>query len=61
LISLHRYALVLRLRLAVRTLFGKQDHIWAKIFCIPKNMHSRTLMLVITMICKLAGEEQCAA
>jgi len=23
---------------------GKQDQIWAKIFCIPKNMHSRTLM-----------------
>jgi len=22
----------------------KQDKIWAKIFCIPKNMHSRTLM-----------------
>jgi len=24
---------------------GKQDQIWAKIFCIPKNMHSRTLMV----------------
>jgi len=23
---------------------GKQDQIWAKIFCIPKYMHSRTLM-----------------
>jgi len=23
---------------------GKQDQIWAKMFCIPKNMHSRTLM-----------------
>jgi len=23
---------------------GKQDQIWANIFCIPKNMHSRTLM-----------------
>jgi len=23
---------------------GKQDKIWAKIFCIPKNMRSRTLM-----------------
>jgi len=22
----------------------KQDQIWAKIFCTPKNMHSRTLM-----------------
>jgi len=21
---------------------GKQDQIWAKFFCIPKNMHSRT-------------------
>jgi len=24
---------------------GKQDPIWAKIFCIHKNMYSRTLML----------------
>jgi len=23
-----------------------QDQIWAKIFCIPKNMHSRTPMCV---------------
>jgi len=23
---------------------GKQDQIWEKIFCIPKNMHSRTPM-----------------
>jgi len=23
---------------------GKQDQIWAKIFCIPKNVRSRTLM-----------------
>jgi len=23
----------------------KQDQIWAKIFCFPKNMDSRTLML----------------
>jgi len=23
----------------------KQDQIWAKIFCIPKNMHSRTPMI----------------
>jgi len=23
---------------------GKQDQIWAKIFCIPKNIHSRTLV-----------------
>jgi len=24
----------------------RQDQIWAKIFCIPKNMHSRTLMFM---------------
>jgi len=27
-------------------IWEKQDRIWAKIFCIPKNMHSRTLMLI---------------
>jgi len=27
---------------------GKQDQIWAKMFCIPKNMHSHTLMVDIT-------------
>jgi len=25
---------------------GKQDQIWAKNFCIPKDMHSCTLMVV---------------
>jgi len=25
---------------------GKQDQIWANIFCIHKIMHSRTLMIV---------------
>jgi len=25
-------------------IWEKQDEIWAKFFCIPKNMHSRTLM-----------------
>jgi len=40
------YVLILTLRLAVCTLFGKkQDQIWSKIFCIPKNMHSRTHMM----------------
>jgi len=23
---------------------GKPDQIWAKLFCIPKNMHSRTFV-----------------
>ena len=27
---------------------GKQDQIWANVFCIPKNMHSRTLITTIT-------------
>jgi len=27
-----------------------QDHIWAKIFCIPKNMHSRTPMKQLTRV-----------
>jgi len=44
LIGLQWYVSALTLRLAVYTLFGKQDQIWAKIFCIPKNMHSRTLI-----------------
>jgi len=26
-------------------IWEKQDQNWAKIFCIPKNMHSRTPML----------------
>jgi len=39
LICLKWYVLVLTLRLAINTLFGKQDEICAKIFCIPKNMH----------------------
>jgi len=42
LICLQWYILVLTLRLSVDTLFGKKDQIWAKIFCIPKNRHSRT-------------------
>jgi len=46
LISLQWHILVLTLGLAVYTLFGKEDQIWAKSFCIPKNMHSRTLMAV---------------
>jgi len=25
-------------------IWGKKDQIWVKNFCIPKNMHSRTLM-----------------
>jgi len=47
LISLQWCLLVLTLRLAVYSLryLGKQDQIWANIFCIPKNMHSRTLMV----------------
>jgi len=49
LISLQWYVLVLTLRLAVYTLFGKEDQIWGKIFCTSKNMHSRTLMLVIVV------------
>jgi len=27
-----------------------QDKIWAKIFCIPKNMHSRTPMVDILVL-----------
>jgi len=26
-------------------IWEKQDQIWAKFFCIPKNMHSRTPMI----------------
>jgi len=26
-------------------MWEKQDQIWAKIFCIPKNMHSRAPMM----------------
>jgi len=49
LISLQWHVLVLTLRLAVyiwenQDYLEKHDQIWAKIFCIPKNMHSRTLM-----------------
>jgi len=46
LISLQWHILVLTLRLAVYTLghLGKQNQIWAKFVCIPKSMHSRTLM-----------------
>jgi len=44
LISLQWHVLILTLRLAVYTLFGKQDQIWAKNFCILKNMHYRKLM-----------------
>jgi len=45
LVCLQFYVLVLTLGLAVYTLFEKkQDQIWAKIICIPKNMHSRTPM-----------------
>jgi len=25
-------------------IWAKRDQLWAKIFCIPKNMHSRTPM-----------------
>jgi len=28
-------------------IWGKQDQIWAKIFCIPKNRHSRTPVVSI--------------
>jgi len=31
---------------------GKKDQIWAKVFCIPKNVHSRTLMLLLTFLLK---------
>jgi len=50
LISLQWYVLVLTSRLAVYTLLGKQDQIWAKIFCIPKNMQSRTLMAIVIIV-----------
>jgi len=33
----------------------KQDQIWAKIFCIPKNMHSRTPMIAVSTPCLLSG------
>jgi len=26
---------------------GKQDQIWANIFCIHKIMHSRTLIMIV--------------
>jgi len=34
---------------------GKQDQIWAKIFCIPKNMPSRTLVTVLHAVTCLLG------
>jgi len=41
---------MVRFSLSIKTcclhvVWGKQDQVWAKIFCITKNMHSRTLML----------------
>jgi len=60
LISLQWDVLVITLRLAVYTLFGKQEEIWAKIFCIPKNMHSRTLMYTYIPNLKIWGYCQSA-
>jgi len=46
LICLQWYVLVLALRRSVYTLFVKNKiKFWEKIFCIPKNMVSRTIML----------------
>jgi len=44
LISLQWHVLVLTLRLAVYTLFGKARSNLGQDFFVPKNMHSRTLM-----------------
>jgi len=50
-IGLQWYVLVLTLNLLFRleayVIWEEQDQIWAKMFCIPKNMHSRTSMLKI--------------
>jgi len=45
LISSQWHVLVLTLRLAVYTLFGKARSNLGKNFLHPQNMHSRTLML----------------
>jgi len=46
--SLQRYVSFSRLRLSVHAFIcKKQDQIWAKIFCIPKNRHSRTPMHIL--------------
>jgi len=47
LISLQWHVLVLTSRLAVYTVFGKVRSNLGKNFFIPKNMHSRTLMVDI--------------
>jgi len=47
--SLQLYVLVLTLRLAVDTFLGKQDQIWGKFCCIPKNMHSLTFMPTVML------------
>jgi len=45
LVCLQWYVLVLTLKFAVYRLFGKNKiKFMQKYFCIPKNMHSRTLM-----------------
>jgi len=38
-------------------IWEKQDKIWAKFFCIPKNMHSRTPMCAVLVFAfaRLAG------
>jgi len=33
--------------LLFHVIWEKQDQIWAKRFCISKNMHSRSLMVVL--------------
>jgi len=43
LICLQWYILVLTVKL-LYVIWEKQDQVWAKIFCIPKNMYSRTPM-----------------
>jgi len=50
LISLQWYVLVLTLRLAVYTLFGKARSNLGKNFVHPKNMHSCTLIPTATSV-----------
>jgi len=38
-----RFSLIIK-TCCLYVIWEKQDQIWAKIVCIPKNMHSRTPM-----------------
>jgi len=59
LISLQWHVLVLTLRLAVYTLFGKARSNLDKNFRIPKIMNFRTLMFANTHFVRLSGSMIC--